>query len=1459
MFRCLRVAFFLGATALAASVQRENSDLLEWVLSQGGFVKFEIEISEHESSHQKFVVARENIPKDETIFAVPLDAILAPYETDQDPTACDTAWTLVDVYNALVQEGSASSHFAPYIEHLLDLALQSVARSDEGDDLLPMNWSPEGINWMFDLVGGEMPQRDFHNLGLFLDACYGDDIEEGHQESVRRIVSLVQARGWNSNFLIPVYDLIQDKHQFSYQDHQENMVRVECDVIDSCQIVAERDIRAGEAILNKAYNRLEADEHLFDLHGNFIPYPHRWTFETGHGLLEFELHKNSSIYDQYQVTWLSEQLPSLQERSWLLAHQKRLRGIHNPKLQNLREQSIAMAYLEALTTAVDQALLWAQGDPYSDLNVLLAVDHKDRLTIQQPEISGQLLSSSNIASSLVPNMISQSSPSFGKCIGCAPNNYESHVLSAKNTSAFALWGGLNLSVPTRLTTGARSEGNGIKHKGNQNYFDSLASRLSALNYNEGEVSPFCDSSEFDEQSVIKDRAPSFYQDIEWEHYFNTKINKDDTCLFLDGYFHSCTSVRPHVHETIIHYPASFVDEVKRVLYVGGGDVIILHEILKYPSLELVIGMELDQAVVRSSFRHYGVQPHFDSDKVHWWFGDASKSLTLLSEEYFGTFDLVVIDLLTFVFDSLRVGEEGEMLVDYMMKLLKPDGVMARQEDFLERNVVDFAKYTVDLDISGLLHLCQQSITLGSNGIDFTRKKPVDHNIDTIVYKAPGSIGYHYTDIWSSFRRNNRQARTSNCVDSGDLQLTETEPKLDTVQRSFGVLVVVEAENVTIASLEDPKIVHSVVEEALEESGFTNISAVQSFSANKTDTMTHVFIFVMKEGYVVARTWPENNYIALDLHLWNHVAKHEAAVAKLMAAFGAEESKSSFKITTGGMYGSGYGDAKGKIARPTKTSPCSNDWNATTPVTAGPAESYHLDSVLHEMTTLTQTSEPMLVVVCPTDTSACPSLDSLRSTARDSVINRVYAIHFCSNGSEESQDLTICEQATRQNLLHQVSVMAKKIDGIVIDPNAPREMGQIVHKIFNNTVLRMELLAEKFVVLAPTSAMETNADSNWRTALLERFRTDIVIFNPVFHAKVDLIDNHTPSKVFELGIFSAGNEQFYARLLDIFTSIEANTHSRLSLELRNSKVGLMSHVPDFVPQFVASPADYTLEASYEQWSKQHPVGRQTVYQLEIAPKVKFSEEDRVLVNDIVHVWGGTWLAGIILEQRKDGNYIIELSTGVKASVNQRVLRRVIDEDFLVSLEFGEHVLVYSEDDSLWHQGSVEDVNIDGTYRILPFSEPKNPMLDVPRKYLVRRAELKQRSLTPVAMISKAKFISILQEGLQSIMLDPQLSVSVTNLGAGCVVAAMTEDADAQIVASWDGRNHIDINVFILDSSSNQWPIGIATILEHAFVERMPEFSITRIQSDEHPRGFNRVVNNREDLSSHWFGKEMFSTP
>jgi hypothetical protein len=170
------------------------------------------------------------------------------------------------------------------------------------------------------------------------------------------------------------------------------------------------------------------------------------------------------------------------------------------------------------------------------------------------------------------------------------------------------------------------------------------------------------------------RSDSHYQSMDYCMDPRTK----EMCFHIDTIFQMCSSYRPHYHEMGVHLPARYiVDSPKRVLWIGGGDAMFLHEILKYPDLELAVGLELDQKVTRGAFQYFGVQPHFDNEKVQWWFGDASKSLLMLPEDYFGSFDMVLVDLSDTVL-SLSVTTEMD-IVGALSLLLKPDGIFVMNE------------------------------------------------------------------------------------------------------------------------------------------------------------------------------------------------------------------------------------------------------------------------------------------------------------------------------------------------------------------------------------------------------------------------------------------------------------------------------------------------------------------------------------------------------------------------------------------------------------------------------------------------------------------------------------------------------------------------------------------------------------------------------------------------------------
>jgi spermidine synthase len=185
----------------------------------------------------------------------------------------------------------------------------------------------------------------------------------------------------------------------------------------------------------------------------------------------------------------------------------------------------------------------------------------------------------------------------------------------------------------------------------------------------------CETLAYDDSvQTTEEETESHYQILQYFSYPETK----EMCFYLDGTWQICTSYRPQYHEMGVHETIRYLPhEPKRILWVGGGDAMFLHEILKYPSLELAVGLELDQKVVRGAFRWFGVQPHWDNEKVQWWFGDASKSLLMLPDDYYGSFDVVLVDLSDTVL-SLSVTKEMD-IIGALSLLLKPGGIFAMNE------------------------------------------------------------------------------------------------------------------------------------------------------------------------------------------------------------------------------------------------------------------------------------------------------------------------------------------------------------------------------------------------------------------------------------------------------------------------------------------------------------------------------------------------------------------------------------------------------------------------------------------------------------------------------------------------------------------------------------------------------------------------------------------------------------
>ena len=165
-------------------------------------------------------------------------------------------------------------------------------------------------------------------------------------------------------------------------------------------------------------------------------------------------------------------------------------------------------------------------------------------------------------------------------------------------------------------------------------------------------------------------------------------------MSIDGIFQQCNKYRPHYHEPVVHYAARFLEKITRVVFIGGGDSMLLHEALQYPTVELVVGLEIDQKVTRNSFKYFGTQPHWDDDRVQWWYGDAAKSLLMLPKDYFGTFDMVLVDLSETVMSN--TGKASSSM---------PENAILSYPTFASKSSVKGARYHVGSFITSQTRRC----------------------------------------------------------------------------------------------------------------------------------------------------------------------------------------------------------------------------------------------------------------------------------------------------------------------------------------------------------------------------------------------------------------------------------------------------------------------------------------------------------------------------------------------------------------------------------------------------------------------------------------------------------------------------------------------------------------------------------------------------------------------------------
>jgi len=663
-----------------------------------------------------------------------------------------------------------------------------------------------------------------------------------------------------------------------------------------------------------------------------------------------------------------------------------------------------------------------------------------------------------------------------------------------------------------------------------------------------------------------DGVKSHYQSID----FVKDPKNDNVCFDISNIIQMCGSYRPHYHEMVVHYTARFVKDVKRVIWVGGGDSMLLHEIVKYPGLEFVVGLEIDQWVTRLSFKHTGTQPHYDNDKVQWWYGDAAKSLLMLPKEYFGTFDMVLVDLSETVTSALVT--DGLDIMQALALLLKPEGIFVKNELYMEQ-MADIFDYSIQIHYDGVPVICSQCLILGSNKVDFLFDELTDHDLNAPnLYIQPLDKIEDTHEYFHDYRRNSTSQHY--CDHDGDLEAVP-----DVQKRSPGILMIVEVEDVTV-DLEDVAGLTTLLSSTLKSEGLS----VLSTETSKTDQGASVIIY-LGEGYVVARTFPEQKYCAVDIHFWSSFDKHEGAKKSLIKAFGSKDnrSSSSYRIVAGGMFGVSTWKEDTKKRGPRVTDKCHRE--------PGKEREKALDigiadTILEKSMDVIPSKEITAVLLCGDSASDCSSLKILEQSES---VGKIITLTSCPDISNEFEEgallkMRACEKQVYNTLTE--SLQKEKIRAVVIDPRATQSFTRIAYKVLK--AKKSRFFSHDFTGVA----VMLNEEESWRRNLMERFRKDIILWD--FNFRAEVLFNSTDTTL-EMDVISSGDEGFVKRLLAVTADIEKETS--LVSDVRDIKGGLFYEDPEWEWSHFFLPEDYDQRGPLEQWKSQQPVGHQSVMQLE----------------------------------------------------------------------------------------------------------------------------------------------------------------------------------------------------------------------------------------------------------------------
>ena len=146
-------------------------------------------------------------------------------------------------------------------------------------------------------------------------------------------------------------------------------------------------------------------------------------------------------------------------------------------------------------------------------------------------------------------------------------------------------------------------------------------------------------------------------------------------LVLDGYLMLTEKDEFIYHEMITHVPMAVHPTVKDVLVIGAGDGGVVRELCRYPEIERIDLVEIDEEVIETSKKFLPFTAcQLENERVHIFIQDGLKFIRRKKDEY----DLIIVDST----DPFGPGEGlfSREFYGNCFKALHEDGIMVNQHE-----------------------------------------------------------------------------------------------------------------------------------------------------------------------------------------------------------------------------------------------------------------------------------------------------------------------------------------------------------------------------------------------------------------------------------------------------------------------------------------------------------------------------------------------------------------------------------------------------------------------------------------------------------------------------------------------------------------------------------------------------------------------------------------------------------